>query len=50
MAAMVAGLLTTLLFTIVIKGFAVPAIVCGLIAAFIALVVVSAMTKNKAVA
>ena len=48
MAAMVAGLVTTLLFTIVIKGFAVPAIVCGLIAAFIALVVVSAMTKNKA--
>lgn len=48
MAAMVAGLVTTLLFTIVIKGFAVPAIVCGLIVAFIALVAVSAMTKNKA--
>ena len=50
MAAMFSGLVTTLLFTIVIKGFAVPAIVCGLIAAFIALVVVSAMTKNKATA
>lgn len=50
MAAMIAGLLTTLLFTIVIKSFVLPAIVCGLIVAFVTLVVVSAMTKNKATA
>lgn len=46
MAAMLVGLITTLLFTIVIKNFALPAIVCGLIAGLIALVIGSAVTKK----